>query len=227
MKKEMHQESDQILPLVMDELQRRVLMAETTLEKKEQENAALQDRVQQYEARWAEYEGKMKLMEDMWQKQTASLQMSLAAVKNSLADSTSGHSGRQEGSPSPHYYDSDDQNSMQTQTPDDTPIKITSSISELAGRQSNGNRNTVNHLMKEFEQRKQTFDNEAKAIIDVKSGHTVSGNPNEELRSLKNKFETWMKDYKARLREAKTKLQKLPSAEKRRRNLWCGGINKW
>lgn len=81
--------------------------------------------------------------------------------------------------------------------------------------------------MKEFEQRKQTFDNEAKAIIEVKSGHTISGNPDEDFRSLKNKFETWMKDYKARLREAKTKLQKLPSAEKRRRNLWCGGINKW
>lgn len=60
----------------MDELQRRVLVAETTLEKKEQENAALRDQVQQYEARWAEYEGKMKLMEDMWQKQTTSLQVS-------------------------------------------------------------------------------------------------------------------------------------------------------
>lgn len=51
-------------------------MAETNLENKEQENAALQDQVQQYEARWVEYEGKMKLMEDMWQKQTASLQVS-------------------------------------------------------------------------------------------------------------------------------------------------------
>lgn len=72
----MHQESNQVLPLVMDELQRRVLMAETALEKKEQENAALRDQVQQYEARWTEYEGKMKLMEDMWQKQTISLQVS-------------------------------------------------------------------------------------------------------------------------------------------------------
>ncbi|KAK1391717.1 Myosin-2 [Heracleum sosnowskyi] len=226
--KEMHQESNQVLPLVMDELQRRVLIAETTLEKKEQENAALRDQVQQYEARWAEYEGKMKVMEDMWQKQTASLQMSLAAVKKSLADSTSVQSGRQEGLPSPRYYDSDDQNSMETQTPDDTPIKITSSISEFgAGRQSNGNGNAVSRLMKEFEQRKQTFDNEAKSIIEVKSGNSIFGHPEEELRSLKNKFETWMKDYKARLREAKTKLQKLPSAEKRRRNLWCGGINKW
>nr|AAG49341.1 myosin subfamily VIII heavy chain [Petroselinum crispum] len=223
-KQETHQESNQVLPLVIEELRRRVLMAETNLENKEQENAALQDQVQQYEARWVEYEGKMKLMEDMWQKQTASLQMSLAAVKKSLADSTSVQSGKGEGSPSPHYYDSDDNNSMQTQTPDDTPIKITSSISEFgAGRLCNGNRNAVSHLMKEFEQRKQTFDNEAKAIIEVKSG----GNPDEELRSLKNKFETWMKDYKARLREAKTKLQKLPSAEKRRRNLWCGGISKW
>lgn len=73
---EMPEENIQILPLAMDELQRRVLMAETTLEKKEQENAVLRDQVQQYEARWAEYEVKMKLMEDMWQKQTTSLQVS-------------------------------------------------------------------------------------------------------------------------------------------------------
>ncbi|KAL1823383.1 hypothetical protein ACET3Z_010161 [Daucus carota] len=227
-KKEMPEENNQILPLAMDELQRRVLMAETTLEKKEQENAVLRDQVQQYEARWAEYEVKMKLMEDMWQKQTTSLQMSLAAVKKSLADSTSVHCEGQEGSPSPQYYDSDDKHSLETHTPDDTPIKLTSSISEFgAGRQANGNRNAVSHLIKEFEQRKQTFDDEAKAIIEIKSGHPTSGNPDEELRSLKNKFEGWMKDYKARLREAKTKIQKLPSAERRRRNLWCGGISKW
>lgn len=147
------------------------------------------------------------------------MQMSLAAVKKSLAESTSAQYGRQEGSPSPHYYDSDDKHSMETQTSEGTPIKLTSSI--------NGNRNAVSHLMKEFVQRKQTFDDEAKAIIEVKSGLLTSGNPDEELRSLKNKFETWMKDYKARLRLARTKLQKLPSAEKRRHNLWCGGISKW
>lgn len=52
------------------------MMAEVTLEHKEKENATLREQVQQYEARWSEYEAKMKSMEEMWQIQMASLQVS-------------------------------------------------------------------------------------------------------------------------------------------------------
>lgn len=76
----MPQVSKKALPLSVEELQKRVLKAEMNLEKKEQENAALRNQVQQYEARWLEYEGKMKLMEDMWQKQTSSLQVSTCTI---------------------------------------------------------------------------------------------------------------------------------------------------
>lgn len=226
--KEMQQVSEQVLPLAVEELQKRVLMAEINLEKKEQENAALRNQVQQYEARWLEYEGKMKSMEDMWQKQTKSLQMSLAAVKRSLADSISIQHRRQDGSPSPQHYDSDDRYSLETQTPRGTPIKFSNSVREFgAGRQFNGNENAVCDLMKELEQRKHTFNDEVKAIIEVKSGHSVYANPDKDLRNLKSKFETWMKDYKARLREAKSKLRKvgLSDAENRHRK-WWGGISK-
>ena len=72
-----HEQQIQVLPSVMAELQRRVLKAEATLGKKEQENATLREQLQQYEARWLEYEAKMKSMEEMWQKQMASLQVSL------------------------------------------------------------------------------------------------------------------------------------------------------
>lgn len=227
-KQDMPQVSKQVMPLAVEELQKRVLKAEISLEKKEQENAALRSQVQQYEARWLEYEGKMKSMEDMWKKQTTSLQMSLAAVKRSLADNTSIQPRRQDGSPSPHHYDSDDRYSLETQTPGGTLIKFTNSAREFgAGRQSNGNGNAVCDLMIEFEQRKQTFDDEVKAIIEVKSGYSVDANPDKDLRNLKTKFETWMKDYKVRLREAKSKLRKigLSDAENRHRK-WWGGISK-
>lgn len=61
----------------MDELQKRVVMAEAAMEKKEEENAALREKVKQFECMRSEYDAKMKSMEDMWQKQTASLQVSL------------------------------------------------------------------------------------------------------------------------------------------------------
>lgn len=51
-------------------------MAETTLEEKEKENAALKEQVNQLESRWSDYEARMRSMEEMWQKQMASLQVS-------------------------------------------------------------------------------------------------------------------------------------------------------
>lgn len=70
------QDKFQALPTTLTELQKRVLAAEATIEKKEEENAALRDQVKQFEARRLEYEAKMKSMEDKWQKQMASLQVS-------------------------------------------------------------------------------------------------------------------------------------------------------
>lgn len=51
-------------------------MAEANLSKKEKENAALREQVQQFETRWLEYEAKMKSMEETWEKQMLSLQVS-------------------------------------------------------------------------------------------------------------------------------------------------------
>ena len=69
-------ELDRRMHSALKELQQRVFMAEETLEQKEEENAALREQVQQFETRWSEYEAKMKSMEEMWQKQMASLQVS-------------------------------------------------------------------------------------------------------------------------------------------------------
>lgn len=75
-KQEKFQEQVQYLPTTLTELQKRVLQAEATIGEKEEENAALREQVKQFEARRLEYEAKMKSMEDMWQKQMASLQVS-------------------------------------------------------------------------------------------------------------------------------------------------------
>lgn len=64
------------MPLTLKELQQRVIKAEETIEQKEEENAALREQLQQFEMRWSDYEVKMKSMEEMWQKQMASLQVS-------------------------------------------------------------------------------------------------------------------------------------------------------
>lgn len=76
LKQDKFQERAQALPTTLTELQKRVLAAEATIEKKEEENAALREQVKQFEARRLEYEAKMKSMEDKWQKQMASLQVS-------------------------------------------------------------------------------------------------------------------------------------------------------
>ncbi|KAK4491995.1 hypothetical protein RD792_002782 [Penstemon davidsonii] len=201
--------SPEISPSVVVELQKRVMMAEETITEKDKENAALREQVQQFDSRWSEYEAKMKSMEDMWQKQMASLQTSLAAAKQSLA--TDSQPGRLDCAQSPHSYDSED-----ISTPGgSTPIRYANN--GINGVASNGSLNPVSPLVKEFEQRKQTFDAEALAIVEVKS---TSVNPVEELRRLKQVFQAWKRDYKVRLREAKAKARRMGHPEGRRK--WWG-----
>lgn len=61
----------------MLELKSRVLKAVAELRHKEEENSCLRQQLQQYEMRWSDYDAKMKSLEEMWQKQMTSLQVSL------------------------------------------------------------------------------------------------------------------------------------------------------
>ncbi|KAK4714790.1 hypothetical protein R3W88_020697 [Solanum pinnatisectum] len=215
----------EILPSVVEDLERRVAKAEATIEQKEKENAALKEQANQFEARCLEYEVKMRSMEEMWQKQMTSLQQaSLAAAKNSLAaGDTTGRPGKLEGSPSPHYYDSDDATSMDTPA-GRTPVSFSNnSLGVVANREVNGGLSLISHLTMEFEQRKQNFDNEAMAIVHLKPGQLHStNNPADEYRRLKHRFEEWKKEYKVRLKETKSKVHKLvhSKAGKSRRKWW-------
>ncbi|KAB5521493.1 hypothetical protein DKX38_025812 [Salix brachista] len=221
------QEQIDIQTSILAELQKRVVKAEATIGQKEEENAALQEQLQQYEKRWSDYEGKMKAMEEMWQMQMFSLQTSLAAARKSLAadNNTAAQPEKLDSSTSPHYYDSEDNVSTECRTPGgNTPNVFANAFPDLrAGRENNGPVNVVNNLAKEFELQKQCFDDEAKTLVEVRAGQSASNmNSDEELRRLKLKFEMWKKDYKVRLRETKARLHKLGhgEADRNRRKWW-------
>lgn len=216
-------------------------MAEKALREKEEDNAILRQRLLHYEARWMEYEAKMSSMEEMWQKQMASLQLSLAAAKRSLA--TDEHlvltpkkdeNGKHQRSikrdlqpPDDEEFDWDDANTNGTRSPDQFTNKYLLTGSEY-GRDVDAARSVVSHLMREYDHRTQVFNDDAAFLIEVKSGVTEANlNPEEELWKLKVRFDVWKKDFKARLRETKVVLHKLctmDSAEKedRTRKTWWG-----
>ncbi|KAG8498207.1 hypothetical protein CXB51_007242 [Gossypium anomalum] len=213
-------ESDEVMVKAsfLAELQRRVLRAEAALREKEEENDILHQRLQQYESRWSEYELKMKSMEEVWQKQMRSLQSSLSIAKKSLAVDDS----ERNSDASVNNASDDREYSWDTGT-------------NHKGPESNGLRPTsaglsvISRLAEEFEQRSQVFGDDAKFLVEVKSGQVEANlNPDRELRRLKQMFETWKKDYAARLRETKVVLNKLGNEEgalDRVKKKWWGRRN--
>nr|VDC72088.1 unnamed protein product [Brassica rapa] len=192
---------------VLSDLQRRVLKSEAALREKEEENDILQQRLQQYENRWSEYETKMKSMEEIWQKQMRSLQSSLSIAKKSLAVEDSARNS----DASVNASDATDWDSSSNQ------FKSQASNGG-GGRQQqqpmSAGLSVIGRLAEEFEQRAQVFGDDAKFLVEVKSGQVEANlNPDRELRRLKQMFETWKKDYGGRLRETKMILSKLGSEE--------------
>ncbi|KAK1324626.1 hypothetical protein QJS10_CPA01g01142 [Acorus calamus] len=204
---------------VLEELERRVFKAETALKQKEEENATLKLQLQQYDVKWLEYEAKMTSMEEMWQQQMTSLQMSLATARKSLAaDDTMSQPGRFDASPSPLYYESDDGVSLESRTPDSVPVR-----SRTSDPGTDVGQHAVNRLIREFEQRTQVFDYDARSLVEGKSGQSSSNmNPKQELRKLKQRFIAWKKEFKVRLHETKATFQKRGNSEVERtwKNWW-------
>nr|XP_012462930.1 unnamed protein product [Gossypium raimondii] len=180
------------------ELQRRVLKAEAALREKEEENDILHQRLLQYENRWSEYELKMKSMEEVWQKQMRSLQSSLSIAKKSLAVDESERS-------SDASINTSDDREYCWDTGNNLKVPESNGLRPMSAGLS-----VISRLAEEFEQRSQVFGDDAKFLVEVKSGQVdASLNPDRELRRLKQMFETWKKDYATRLRETKVVLNKL------------------
>ncbi|KAL3635819.1 Myosin-1 [Castilleja foliolosa] len=185
------------------ELQRRVLRAEASLREKEEENDILHQRLQQYENRWSEYELKMRSMEEIWQKQMRSLQSSLSIAKKSLA------------------FDESQRNS-------DASVNCNDEKESTTWETNSAGITVIGRLAEEFEQRSQVFGDDARFLVEVKSGQVDAGlDPDSEFRRLKQMFEAWKKDYGARLRETKVILHKIgsedggSSADKAKKKWWA------
>ncbi|KAJ4745293.1 Myosin-2 [Rhynchospora pubera] len=219
--------SEQVNAPVVTELERRVIKAEETLRVKEEENLMLRRAMKQYEQRWEDYEAKMKEMEHIWQKQLTTLQISLAAAKKRLENDlvVIRPGNRHSSSPLVHpQYDSEDTMSAGTPTPETTPPPpptppLESSIT--TPQESADPHQVVVHLEKEFEHRHQAFDADIVNLM-AEPASSVSANAEAELRKLKERFTTWKRDYKARLRDAKSSLHEFNSNSCPKR--WWGTV---
>ncbi|KAJ0983697.1 hypothetical protein J5N97_011952 [Dioscorea zingiberensis] len=215
---------------VSAETQRQRLIAEVALRQKEEENVKLREELQQYEVRWKEYDVNMKSMEEMWQKQMASLQLSLSAARKSLAADDLVSPPERPVSPLVcTSYDSESTLLVEARSPEPTLCKQPQSNSFGVVGNPNDVQNEVSLLVKEFDQRKQVFEESTRFLVVAKSQQPNSCmNPDEELRRLKIQFASWEKDYKVRLREAKSAIRKLGNSrteKQQRKKWWFKGTN--
>lgn len=193
----------------LTELQRRVTRAEAGLREKEEENEVLHQRLRQYESRWSEYEQKMRSMEEVWQMQMKSLQSSLSIAKRSLAVDDASRR-RSDSSPEQSLDGGGER----------------AALSRVLSKDMGVGLSVIGRLAEELEQRAQVFADDAKLLVEVKSGQVdVDLNPDREFRRLKLTFDSWKKDFGLRLRETKAILHKLgseetPSSDKSKKKWW-------
>ncbi|KAG6397811.1 hypothetical protein SASPL_139259 [Salvia splendens] len=192
------------LPLSAIELQKRLVIAEMTLVKKERENAVLREKLQQYEAKRLECESKMKSMEEMLHNQMASLQMSLAAARQSIcADKCSTISEKYCDNESPRFYDCEEASS---QNPSASALIKYSSKGTAAS--TCGDKGGLELAAPQLEPKKHKFVDEVRAVMKIKSVSLVRMSPRDELQNMKNKLGAWKTDIKGKLKDAKPKSQK-------------------
>ncbi|KAI5078437.1 hypothetical protein GOP47_0006108 [Adiantum capillus-veneris] len=172
--------------------------SELALKKKEEEISLLQQSVKEYERKWMAYEAKMKSMEEMWQKQVTSLEQRLSvATKGSNTEESAYKTGDSDKavliSTPPHYASARD-----------TPETTSGEPDGVARNELDPSRSALDHLGKELEHRTQVFNDDARFLVEVKSGQIAANfKPDEELQKLRQRFEVWKKDYKGRLKETK------------------------
>ncbi|CAL9125648.1 unnamed protein product [Musa textilis] len=187
--KDTDSEHPQIEPSVLAQLQSQVCKAEAALRDKEEENAVLKQRLQEYETRWSEYELKMKSMERTWQKQLISLQMNLAgARKRFVLEEMTNRPRQQIAARINHHYEAEDK------TPEVTVAKPINASTVMPVRHDDSTRNAAIQLMIEFGQHRQVFHDDAGALVEGKSEQLgTSMNRCKEPQKRKARFASWRK----------------------------------
>lgn len=192
---------NQISPSALADLRRRLLVVERELGNKEEENTAIRRRLHQYDEKWLEYGKKMKSMEKKWQDQLASLQMSLLAAKNSLAtERTRDRLG--------NFIPISLHNSL---SPEDgtTPLEMQTTCAKTMADFVNFRNDNETQLRNNREDDRNLHNEPSRRSFQDDSRKS----PDEEFLNLKLRFEVWKRDYKVRLQEAKTMLQKVGHSE--------------
>ncbi|KAL1537760.1 myosin-1-like [Salvia divinorum] len=208
----MQQEVQTELSLSFTELQKRLVIAERDLAKKERENAELREQLQQYEAKLLEYESKMRSTEETRNNQVASSQMSLvAARKRTSSQKSSTKSEKSSDVESPRFYDCEDASPMNSSA--GSLVKFSSKSTTASTCGDKGGLELAVPLANELEQKKHKFDDEAQAIIKLKSLNTPWLSPRDELHNLKNRLSAWKTGFKGRVKDENTKSQKSGEAD--------------
>ncbi|XP_037430877.1 myosin-2-like [Triticum dicoccoides] len=228
------------------ELERRAVRAEEEAKQKdddvrlkEEEIAGLRQQVELYEARLAEWEAKMKAVEEELQRQTAALQMSQAAAAAAAARAEIGSTSHRreptlsdgvaqaERAPAPTRAEEAAVKrgeslfrgaSVKPQQQQPAVATVLSSNSKPS--------HAEHHLATEYARETQAFEHAARAVAEVKPG-TMSV---DELKMLRRQFAAWKKEYEARLRKTNAELKKRVHSEKSHdqqpahggRRRWCG-----
>ncbi|TYH92298.1 hypothetical protein ES332_A13G172700v1 [Gossypium tomentosum] len=178
----------------MAELQRRVVDAEASLGQKQQENATLQEQLQQYEAKMKKMEEQLQQSEAKMKKTEEQLQQSEAKMKKT-------------------------EEMLRKQTaPLQASLAAAKKSEGSATAEVGGRENGVSSLVKEFEQQKQSFEDD----INKTTQPASNMNSYEELRKLKCRFRAWKKDYKVRLKETTAIVRKHrhQDSDKTRKKWW-------
>lgn len=144
------------------------------------------------------------------------LQMSLASSRKSIKKEKTIRVQPEKISDieSPRYFDCED-TSFGHQSPNGGALITFPKRGSMSAAEFRDNNcgDLASPLVKEFEQKKHTFDDEARAIIKIKSLNLPWVNSGDELQNLKQRFVAWKLDFKGRLKEAKSKVQKPGSTD--------------
>lgn len=136
--------------------------------------------------------------------------MSLVAARKSIStDKTIGQPEKLPDGESPRFFDCEDSSSGALVPAGSAHGRVpnTDTTAAACGDSSCGLELAV-PLSKEFDQKKHKFDDEARAIAKLKSLNIPWVTGGDELLSLKHRFAAWKTDFKGKLKDAKSKVQK-------------------
>lgn len=179
------------------ELERKAAEAEVRLRQKEEENAALRRQIESYHIRWLEYEIRIKSLEEAFHGQLASLQMARDAAR--MAQEL----------PYDDLHEFSEPRMMKLPG-EEAPAKLRQAGNR---RSADGGRriSAVGRLGAEFRRGSQALE-KGVAALTVEQRPWQPGVPSADslgdLRKLKAQFRVWKKDYKDRLRKAKTEIDR-------------------